>query len=94
MLNDFVYTDGVHNNKLNKRGVEKANNDAASAASASSSSAADYKVKRNRAKSLTSKLAVTGSGIITAVATFAALMAGGMMTFTVRRRHHVRANKR
>ena len=94
LLNDFVYTDGVHNNKLNKRGVEKANNDAASAASASSSSAADYKVKRNRAKSLTSKLAVTGSGIITAVATFAALMAGGMMTFTVRRRHHVRANKR
>ena len=94
LLNDFVYTDGVHNNKLNKRGVEKANNDAASAASASSSFAADYKVKRNRAKSLTSKLAVTGSGIITAVATFAALMAGGMMTFTVRRRHHVRANKR
>ncbi len=94
LLNDFVYTDGVHNNKLNKRGVEKANNDAASAASASSSSATDYKVKRNRAKSLTSKLAVTGSGIITAVATFAALMAGGMMTFTVRRRYHVRANKR
>ena len=94
LLNDFVYTDGVHNNKLNKRGVEKANNDAASAASVSSSSAADYKVKRNRAKSLTSKLAVTGSGIITAVATFAALMAGGMMTFMVRRRHHVRANKR
>ncbi len=94
LLNDFVYTDGVHNNKLNKRGVEKANNDAASAASASSSSATDYKVKRNRAKSLTSKLAVTGSGIITAVATFAALMAGGMMTFMVRRRHHVRANKR
>ena len=94
LLNDFVYTDGVHNNKLNKRGVEKANNDAASAASASSSSAADYKVKRNHAKSLTSKLAVTGSGIITAVATFAALMAGGMMTFMVRCRHHVRANKR
>ena len=94
LLNDFVYTDGVHNNKLNNRGVEKANNDAASAASASGSSAADYKVKRDRAKSLTSKLAVTGSGIITAVATFAALMTGGMMTFMVRRRHHVRANKR
>ena len=94
LLNDFVYTDGVHNNKLNKRGVEKANNDAASASSASGSSAADYKVKRDRAKALTSELAVTGSGVIAAVATFAALITGGMMTFTVRRRHHVRANRR
>lgn len=94
LLNDFVYTDGVHNNKLNKRGVEKANNDAASASAASGSSAADYKVKRDRAKALTSELAVTGSGVITAVATFAALITGGMMTFTVRRRHHVRANRR
>ena len=94
LLNDFVYTDGVHNNKLNKRGVEKANNDSASASSASGSSAADYKVKRDRAKALTSELAVTGSGVITAVATFAALITGGMMTFTVRRRHHVRANRR
>lgn len=94
LLNDFVYTDGVHNNKLNKRGVEKANNNAASASSASGSSAADYKVKRDRAKALTSELAVTGSGVITAVATFAALITGGMMTFTVRRRHHVRANRR
>ncbi len=96
LLNDFVYTDGVHNNKLNKRGVEKANNSAASASgsSASGSSAANYKVKRDRAKALTSELAVTGSGVITAVATFAALITGGMMTFTVRRRHHVRANKR
>ena len=96
LLNDFVYTDGVHNNKLNKRGVEKANNSATSASgsSASGSSAANYKVKRDRAKALTSELAVTGSGVITAVATFAALITGGMMTFTVRRRHHVRANKR
>lgn len=96
LLNDFVYTDGVHNNKLNKRGVEKANNSAASASgsSASGSSAANYKVKRDRAKALTSELAVTGSGVITAIATFAALITGGMMTFTVRRRHHVRANKR
>ncbi|MEX5286370.1 hypothetical protein QCO44_12200, partial [Selenomonas sputigena] len=46
--------------------------------------------ERATAKELTSKLAVTGSGVVAAVVTFLVLVVSGAITFTTRR-HGVHA---
>lgn len=57
------------------------------ASDANSAQDSEHAAERAAAKALTSKLAVTGSSIIAAVATFAVLVVSGLMTFTTRRRH-------
>ena len=99
LLNDLTYTDGVHENghaggstgSLHAGKEGKSKNDGKSGAS--NSVAADRKQNGARAKVLTSKLAVTGSGVVAAIVTFVVLLISGL-TLTARRSRHARNSSR
>ena len=64
-----------------------------SAGAAGGTSSKEQTAERATAKELTSKLAVTGSGVVAAVMTFLVLMVSGAITFTARnRRVHAGSN--